>query len=64
MGMLLKAYVDEMGLGVANHAVSIFGGLGTADDDVPIQKYLRDVYTFLHGFATTEVALLIGAPTA
>jgi hypothetical protein len=38
--------------------------LGTADDDVPIQKYLRDVYTFLHGFATTEVALLIGAPTA
>jgi alkylation response protein AidB-like acyl-CoA dehydrogenase len=63
MGMLLKAYVDEMGLSVANHSVGIFGGLGTADDDVPVQKYLRDIYTFLHGFATTEVALLIGAPT-
>lgn len=64
MGILLKAYVDDMGLSVANHAVGIFGGLGTADDDVPIQKYLRDVYTFLHGFATTDVALMIGAPSA
>jgi alkylation response protein AidB-like acyl-CoA dehydrogenase len=64
MGMLIKGYTDEIGVNVVNHAVSIFGGIATADVDIPIQKYLRDVYTFLHGFATTEVALLIGAPTA
>jgi alkylation response protein AidB-like acyl-CoA dehydrogenase len=64
MGILIKAYVDEIGLFVANNAVSLFGGLATADDDVPVQKYMRDIYTFLHGFATTEVALMIGAPSA
>ena len=63
MGMLFKAYVDEIGLKIANDAVGIFGGLGTADDDVPIQKYLRDVHTFTHGFSTTAVAWLIGAPS-
>ena len=41
-----------------------FSALGSETwADFPIQKYLRDVYTFLHGFSTTEVALLIGAPT-
>jgi alkylation response protein AidB-like acyl-CoA dehydrogenase len=64
MGMLLKAYVDEIGVEIASKAIGLFGGMGTGDDDFPIQKYLRDVYTFLHGFSTTEVALLIGAPTA
>ena len=63
MGMLFKAYVDEIGLSIASKAIGLFGGMGTGDDDFPIQKYLRDVYTFLHGFSTTEVALLIGAPT-
>jgi alkylation response protein AidB-like acyl-CoA dehydrogenase len=64
MGMLIKGYTDEIGVNVVNHAVSIFGGIATSEMDMPIQKYLRDVYTFLHGFATTEVAMLIGAPTA
>lgn len=65
MGMLIKAYIDEVGVEVVNDAVSIFGGLATADiDDMPVQKYLRDIYTVLHGFATTEVAWLIGAPGA
>ncbi len=64
MGMLVKAYVDELGLTVATNSVSIFGGMGTSDDDVPVQKYMRDIFTFVHGFATTEVAWLIGAPTA
>jgi alkylation response protein AidB-like acyl-CoA dehydrogenase len=64
MGILIKGYTDEIGVNVVNHAVSIFGGIATSEMDMPIQKYLRDVYTFLHGFATTEVAMLIGAPTA
>ena len=49
---------------IASKAIGLFGGMGTGDDDFPISKYVRDVYTFLHGFSTTEVALLIGAPTA
>jgi len=64
MGMLFKAFVDEIGLEIASKSISLFGGMGTGDDDFPISKYVRDVYTFLHGFSTTEVALLIGAPTA
>ena len=58
-----KAYVDEIGVQIASKAIGLFGGMGTGDDDFPISKYLRDTYTFLHGFSTTEVALLIGAPT-
>ena len=64
MGMLFKAFVDEIGLSIASKSIGLFGGMGTGDDDFPISKYVRDVYTFLHGFSTTEVALLIGAPTA
>jgi hypothetical protein len=47
-----------------NITCGIMGGYGTTDDDVPFGKHLRDVYSFLHGFATTEMALLNGAPTA
>jgi alkylation response protein AidB-like acyl-CoA dehydrogenase len=64
IGMLVKAYVDQVGVNAVNIGAGIFGGYGTADDDVPFGKHLRDVYSFLHGFATTEMALLNGAPTA
>ncbi len=64
IGMLVKAYVDQVGVNAVNIGAGIFGGYGTADDDVPFGKHLRDVYCFLHGFATTEMALLNGAPTA
>jgi acyl-CoA dehydrogenase len=63
IGMLVKAYVDTIGLNAVNIGCGIFGGYGTADDDVPFGKHLRDIYTFLHGFATTEMAFLNGAPT-
>jgi alkylation response protein AidB-like acyl-CoA dehydrogenase len=62
--MAIKAFTDEVGVSVVNKAVSIFGGIATGDDSLPIQKYLRDIYTALHGFATTEVALLMSAPKA
>jgi alkylation response protein AidB-like acyl-CoA dehydrogenase len=64
IGMLVKAYVDTVGVNAVNIGCGIFGGYGTADDDVPFGKHLRDIYTFLHGFATTEMAFLNGAPTA
>lgn len=62
IGMLVKAYVDQIGVEFVNYAVGIFGGYGTTDDDVPFSKHLRDVYSFLHGFATTEMAWLNAAP--
>ena len=61
-GMLVKAFVDQIGVNAVNIGVGVFGGYGTSDDDVPFGKHLRDVYSFLHGFATTEMALLNGAP--
>jgi acyl-CoA dehydrogenase len=61
-GMLVKAFVDHIGVNAVNIGVGVFGGYGTSDDDVPFSKHLRDVYSFLHGFATTEMALLNGAP--
>jgi len=64
MGMLIKALTDETAVFVVNAAVDIFGGVATGDRDLPIQKYMRDIYTTLHGFATTPVAWLIGAPSA
>ena len=64
IGMLVKAYIDTVGVNAVNIGAGIFGGYGTADDDVPFGKHLRDVYSFLHGFATTEMAFLNGAPTA
>ena len=63
IGMLVKAYIDTVGVNAVNIGAGIFGGYGTADDDVPFGKHLRDIYSFLHGFATTEMAFLNGAPT-
>jgi alkylation response protein AidB-like acyl-CoA dehydrogenase len=63
-GMLVKAFVDHIGVNFVNITAGIMGGYGTTDDDVPFAKHLRDVYCMLHGFATTEMALLNGAPTA
>jgi len=51
-----------VGVNAVNIGAGIFGGYGTADDDVPFGKHLRDIYSFLHGFATTEMAFLNGAP--
>ena len=62
IGMLVKAYIDTVGVNAVNIGAGIFGGYGTADDDVPFGKHLRDIYSFLHGFATTEMAFLNGAP--
>ena len=61
-GMLVKAFVDQIGVNFVNITCGIMGGYGTTDDDVPFGKHLRDVYCYLHGFATTEMALLNGAP--
>jgi len=62
MSRLIKGYTDKVALSVVNHMVVIFGGMAT-DKSLPIEKYLRDIYTTLHGYGTTEMSLLGGAPT-
>ncbi|MFC2007227.1 acyl-CoA dehydrogenase family protein [Chloroflexota bacterium] len=62
MSRLIKGFTDEMAVSIVNHMVIIFGGMST-DKSMPIEKYLRDIYTTLHGYSTTEMAWLAGAPT-
>jgi len=62
MSLLIKGFTDEIAVNIINHTIGIFGGMST-DKSLPIEKYLRDIYTTLHGYGTTEMALLQGAPT-
>jgi alkylation response protein AidB-like acyl-CoA dehydrogenase len=56
MHWLIKGFTDEVTLHILNHTVDIFGGIGT-DKDSSIEKYIRDLYTILHGFGTREMSL-------
>jgi len=60
MGLAIKGLADQIALEVVNHTVNIYGGLST-DKSLPIEKYIRDIYTTLHGYGTTEMALLQSA---
>ena len=62
LAVLLKGYINEISVDIVNKAVDIHGGLGT-DKSMPIEKYLRDAYTTLHGLGTGEMAYVRGAPT-
>lgn len=53
---LIKGFVDEVSVNIVNQTIDIFAGMGI-DKDLPIEKYLRDVYTVLHGFGTSEMNL-------
>lgn len=59
---LAKAFVNEISVKVAMYAVDIHGGLGV-DKELPIEKYLRDVVSTLHGSGTPDSSLIRGAPT-
>ncbi len=56
MGLAIKGFTDKAALDIVNYTVNIFGGMGT-DKSLPIEKYIRDIYTTLHGYGTTEMAL-------
>ncbi len=62
MGYLAKAFLTEAAITITRDAVEIFGGFGT-DKDMPMEKYLRDVYTQLHGMGTHSMCLYQGRPT-
>lgn len=57
MWLLTKGFVNEASLNVVNKAVDIHGGMGT-DKEMPIEKYLRDVYATLHGFSSSEIGFM------
>lgn len=61
MHLLLKGLINEISVDIVTKASDIHGGLGT-DKDLPIEKYIRDAYTTLHGLGTGEMAYVRGAP--
>jgi alkylation response protein AidB-like acyl-CoA dehydrogenase len=62
MWKLIKGFVNKQSVQIIHNAVDIFGGLGT-DRDMPVEKYLRDVYSTLHGMGMPDISLIRGAPT-
>lgn len=62
MFKLIKGFVNKMSVEIISNAVDIHGGLGI-DRDLPIEKYLRDVYSTLHGLGVPDISLIRGAPT-
>lgn len=62
MNYLTKAFVNRMALEVINDTMEIFGGMGTMKD-LPIEKYLRDIYTILHAYGHPSINLIKGMPT-
>jgi alkylation response protein AidB-like acyl-CoA dehydrogenase len=62
MYKLIKGFVNKMSVDIIHNAVDIHGGLGI-DRDLPIEKYLRDVYSTLHGVGMPDTSLIRGAPT-
>ena len=62
MWKLIKGFVNKMSVDIIHNAVDIHGGLGI-DRDLPIEKYLRDVYSTLHGMGMPDISLIRGAPT-
>jgi len=61
MNFLTKAFVNRLALEVVNDTIEIFGGMGT-DKDLPIEKYLRDIYTILHAYGNPSINFIKGAP--
>jgi alkylation response protein AidB-like acyl-CoA dehydrogenase len=61
MNFLTKAFVNRLALEVINDTIEIFGGMGT-DKDLPIEKYLRDIYTILHAYGNPSINFIKGAP--
>ncbi|MFC1860789.1 acyl-CoA dehydrogenase family protein [Chloroflexota bacterium] len=62
MNFLAKAFINEVALTVLNHAVDVFGGMAT-EKTLPLEKYLRDVYTTLHAYGNPHMNLIKGMPS-
>lgn len=53
LGYMAKAFASEAGCRIACRALEVWGGAGCATD-APMEKYLRDVISFLHSAGTNQ----------
>ncbi|MDE0333050.1 MAG: acyl-CoA/acyl-ACP dehydrogenase [Nitrospinae bacterium] len=54
MGFMTKCFVSESSYRIATRALEVWGGTGYMTD-APMEKYLRDVTSFLHSDGTNQV---------
>ncbi|MEE9256504.1 MAG: acyl-CoA dehydrogenase family protein [bacterium] len=53
MGFMTKAFVSEAAFRIATRALEVWGGMGYMTE-APMEKYLRDVTSFLHSDGTNQ----------
>ncbi len=53
LGYMAKTFASEAGLRIATRALEVWGGTGYMTD-APMEKYLRDVVSFLHSAGTNQ----------
>jgi len=53
MGFLAKAFVSEAAYRIATRSLEVWGGMGYMTE-APMEKYLRDVTSFLHSDGTNQ----------
>ena len=53
LGYMAKTFASEAGLRIATRALEVWGGAGYMTD-APMEKYLRDVISFLHSAGTNQ----------
>ena len=54
MGFMTKCFVSESSYRIATRALEVWGGTGYMTD-APMEKYMRDVTSFLHSDGTNQV---------
>jgi alkylation response protein AidB-like acyl-CoA dehydrogenase len=59
MDWLIKGFTDEVAIDVIHKMMDIFGGMST-DKEMPVEKYIRDLCTALHGMNTAEMNYIKG----
>jgi alkylation response protein AidB-like acyl-CoA dehydrogenase len=60
MDWLIKGLADDTAVDVMHKMMDIFGGMAT-DKEMPVEKYIRDLCTNLHGMNSAEMNYVKGA---
>jgi len=61
LGYMAKAYASETCFRIAKRAMEVWGGMGYMTE-APMEKYLRDVTSFLHSAGTNEAQRVRAMP--
>ena len=62
LAWLFKALTCEWSMKVMRNADEIHGGMGT-NKELIVEKFIRDIFTLLHGHNNRMFSYLKGAPT-